>query len=214
MKRSRAESITGGSGDVNPQWMTLPVINLSAPNTFTSLQIPLPISRLPTKQGKAMVIEVLKVLLDWPAPSPGFLSTGGQTIIYYFQLTTARATQIIAGDPSAFAHFDLYIRGVSAGVNPQYVYMYEDPRILDLTDGAGHGILIATDSIWAAAETTNYQGALGAGPFSCRILYRFKEISLPEYIGIVQSQQSVTNWTTFLHFTNECVRIIWRCISN
>jgi hypothetical protein len=57
---------------------------------------------------------------------------------------------------------------------------------IDLTDGAGHGVLVATDSIFIGAATTSYAGA---ATFYARVFYRFKEVTLQEYIGIVQSQQ-------------------------
>lgn len=70
----------------------------------------------------------------------------------------------------------------------------ESVDVHDLTDGAGHGILVATDNIFVSCSisvgsvfVTQADAATGAA--SCNILYRFKEIALAEYIGIVQSQQ-------------------------
>lgn len=65
----------------------------------------------------------------------------------------------------------------------------------DLTDGAGHGVLVATDNIFLTLQTAatvvgasaTITAATGFG--ECAILYRFKEVGLAEYIGIVQSQQ-------------------------
>lgn len=55
----------------------------------------------------------------------------------------------------------------------------------NFSDGAGHGYLIATDSIFARLFT----GGTGvANTAYIRLLYRFKEVDLAEYIGIVQSQ--------------------------
>lgn len=56
----------------------------------------------------------------------------------------------------------------------------------DFSDGAGHGLLIATDSIFAALNST---ATTLTNIADCRLLYRFKEVPLAEYIGIVQSQQ-------------------------
>lgn len=57
----------------------------------------------------------------------------------------------------------------------------------DLTDGAGHGVLVATDAIYLQIFTTGVANTSETGRF--RMLYRFKNVSLAEYIGIVQSQQ-------------------------
>jgi len=57
----------------------------------------------------------------------------------------------------------------------------------DFTDGAGHGFLIGTDSIFARLSSV----ATGIpNVANIRLLYRWKSVPLAEYIGIVQSQQS------------------------
>lgn len=56
----------------------------------------------------------------------------------------------------------------------------------DCTDGAGHGVLVATDSIYIGIDSAGYANALTTG---FKILYRLKTVSLAEYIGLVQSQQ-------------------------
>lgn len=57
---------------------------------------------------------------------------------------------------------------------------------MDLTDKAGHGFLVATDQIYAYIQSAN----LGDNVTGyMRVQYRFKEVTLQEYIGIVQSQQ-------------------------
>lgn len=68
----------------------------------------------------------------------------------------------------------------------------EGVDIHDLTDGAGHGVLIATDNIWLTAFINGAVpdiGTTAALNVFCEILYRFKKVTLQEYIGIVQSQQ-------------------------
>jgi hypothetical protein len=66
--------------------------------------------------------------------------------------------------------------------------------IHDLTDGAGHGILVATDNIWLTGQlivaAPGGISVIASGVVFCDIFYRFKKVTLQEYIGIVQSQQS------------------------
>ena len=63
-----------------------------------------------------------------------------------------------------------------------------NPRLYvhDLTDGAGHGVLVGTDNIYLqiVSVTTG-----SANTINCKILYRWKDVSTTEYVGIVQSQQ-------------------------
>lgn len=70
----------------------------------------------------------------------------------------------------------------------------ESIDIHDLTDGAGHGILVATDQIFLTQQTglTSMGGSTAdtiTGFVQADLIYRFKEVKLQEYIGIVQSQQ-------------------------
>lgn len=72
----------------------------------------------------------------------------------------------------------------------------QNPDWHDLTDGAGHGVLVATDNIWlsilatAATADAGENAVLNVASSNCDLFYRFKEVTLQEYIGIVQSQQS------------------------
>jgi hypothetical protein len=61
-------------------------------------------------------------------------------------------------------------------------------NIIDVTDGAGHGILVATDQIFVGGIEAGITLA-GSSLMGARIMYRWKNVSLTEYIGIVQSQQ-------------------------
>lgn len=70
----------------------------------------------------------------------------------------------------------------------------ESPNVHDLTDGAGHGVLIATDNIYLSM--TLLSASIDGGSYTSNgqaradLLYRFKDVTLTEYIGIVQSQQA------------------------
>jgi len=61
-----------------------------------------------------------------------------------------------------------------------------EPYHDDLTDGAGHGVLVATDQIYCQISSSS-TGA--AQTCAGKIWYRWKNVGLAEYIGIVQSQQ-------------------------
>lgn len=89
------------------------------------------------------------------------------------------------GNSRMFAWCEMNIRaaftpGTGVGYN-QDVF-----QVIDLTDGDGHGILVATDNIYFQVTSNGFAGAQEQ---SAKLLYRFKEVSLVEYIGIVQSQQ-------------------------
>lgn len=59
-KRSRSDSLTGGTGDVNPQTLGGSVA-MSANDTFTQTTIPVPVNRVTSSSSYAQVIEILWV---------------------------------------------------------------------------------------------------------------------------------------------------------
>lgn len=184
MNRGRGDQLTGGSGDVNPQWFTLPPIACSAANTFTETLTPLPVQRFNQKSGKSLVLEVLKVQIffpEWDA-NP---AAGGNVAVAAYQLGTISQTAVNAGNPQNIISANRTWRGAFTAAG-SYFGTSENPFTLDLTDGDGHGLLVATDSIFQDVITSSFAGAAS---FNARILYRWKQITLQEYIGIVQSQQ-------------------------
>lgn len=166
--------LTGGTGDVSPQLLTMTVTQTAADTTTTAEQI-IPVQRLP-QGNKAQVMEVLKVYYDHN-------NTGevDQTLNCFLTTASFGTTAITAAEPRVFSFFRKTVQLTTSGM-----YIEQFPFTHDLTDGAGHGILIATDSIFMQAVSAT-TGA--ANTFRIKILYRWKNVLLPEYIGIVQSQQ-------------------------
>ena len=189
MKRARANSsdiLTGGTGDVNPQLLS-DSITMSAADTTTSQQIVLPIQRIAANApNHAIVMELLKVFVAYP--SFGAIANVAEVTETQALLFTTRnfdTTAVNFSDPSVFAAF---FRTRQAAFTAGGTYDTEERAIesFDLTDGDGHGILIATDSIFCQGRSANVGTAL---TYRWKLLYRWKRVSLPEYIGIVQSQQ-------------------------
>lgn len=207
-------TLTGGTGDVNPQWYKLQVPNgifltTTAVQSASATQAyPLPVSRLKqAASGKTTVIEVLKV--RWMNQLQLAANQAPHNAIYTVQSwLSTRAPNYIAA-PAAFSPFDptdgaivdqastvsVYGVDVNGQINAAS-FDNEGVNDHDLTDGDGHGILIATDNIWvslmltvASADVESYSAN---GYSTCWILYRFKDVSLTEYIGMVQSQQGQT----------------------
>ena len=185
MKRGRGDgTLTGGTHDVNPQWMVFNSNVQSAPNTFTEGVLNTPISRFPQGKGKSVVLEVLKVqfLMASVDTNP---AAGGTIITRSAQVTTSSQTGLIPSGTEVTAFYQDAYRGAFTAAGSYESAMSSTPMI-DLTDGAGHGMLVATDQVYFGVNTTGYANA---GSFACRMLYRFKLVTLEEYIGIVQSQQ-------------------------
>lgn len=183
MKRAN-DQLTGGSNDVNPQEFV--IVGVQSGNDVTTvIQQPLPIPRLPTRQGYNLVIEVLSVQFYW---TNGLVPVAGTAQTIVFNLTTnPNAISTVIGhlsDPRSIARW--FAQSALLGGGTATPFQVENDARFDLTDQAGHGILLATDNVFLqlGSATTGQ-----ANQAVCRFQYRWKEVTLTEYIGIVQSQQ-------------------------
>ncbi len=188
-KRARTAGgagLGGGTGDVKPQFLTLSTGDM-APDTYDVTQFALPVPRFGTMKSKATVFEILSV--DWYL-APAILTDGVHAVFGYLTTSTNRVDsepfilQDIATDvgrPQTFAATgENNILIVQGGLNATF------PRHVDLTDGAGNGILVATDTL--TIVTANVDDAANAVSVA-KIKYRLTNIGISEYVGIVQSQQ-------------------------
>jgi hypothetical protein len=184
-KRARGDSLTGGTGDVNPQTLTIGITQTTADNGIL-VQQALPIPRYPQKNGKSIVMEILKV--DFLRET--YLTAATESV--QVLLTTNPAAPLVATTPADMSAAVLDPRWIAAAwvdlVLSSAVGFADQSRIYstDLTDQAGHGYLVATDNLYLALRTIT---TAQINSFICRITYRFKEVSLAAYVGIVQSQQ-------------------------
>jgi len=174
MRRS-SDNLTGGTKDFNPQVFKVTVTQ-SAADTFTSSTNPLPVQRLPNGRS-AQVMEILKVA--W------FLTSAPAEVdnsITGFLTTKAYSSAPPTTDGPVIDHIRRNLLLTTSGE-----VFAEWPIVHDLTDGAGHGILIGTDNLYlhCGSSTTSLANTLVAW-----IYFRWKNVSLPEYIGMVQSQQN------------------------
>ena len=184
MKRGRAkDQLTGGSGDVNPQTVSVRVTQ-AVPTTTILAQFPIPIPRLPTREGKNLVIELLWVeYFELSAYQPVLNTTAFTLCLLTTTGALSSSIALALLDPRSLSQ---YYRANVNGANIDGVSNTQQYFIDDLTDGAGHGLLLATDQFYLQLYSLN----LGApADVVVKFAYRWKEVSLVEYIGIVQSQQ-------------------------
>lgn len=187
MKRGHSDVLTGGSKDVNPQILTL-TANQSAIDTDTDINVFLPVQRLNAKSGRSLVMEILRVkwfLLGMPTVAGAAVARFQALLTTNMQAPTAPNTA--ARDPRNISIYNMFWQ-VGAASNAGFQFNQEAfTKDDDLTDGAGHGVLVATDNMNINLQSAN-TGIVNN--MAVQILYRWKEITLVEYIGIVQSQQT------------------------
>ena len=162
-------------------------LQLSAANTATSLTLGTPIVRVGAgPANKSVIMEVLKVYVEMPAIDLDNAAATDRQMQFTFS-TVDLGTGLATFDNSrVFAQVSFDLRNAFTAAGTGTLNARNNPFVYDMTDGAGHGVLIATDNIFVQGNTTNQ---VSASIFRFKILYRFKEVSLVEYIGIVQSQQ-------------------------
>jgi len=167
-------SLTGGTKDVNPQYFHMTATQSSA-DAATTTAFPIPVQRL-NNRGRAMVMEVLKVF--WSTTS---LVEVDSSLSGWLTTSSAGST---ATDYSNTKIIDSITK--QRYITTSGTFSSMDPIIHDLTDGAGHGLLVATDVIYLQVSSATTSAA---NTIRCKVLYRWKDVGMSEYIGIVQSQQ-------------------------
>ena len=185
-KRARTgDQLTGGSRDVNPQFLSAPTLAQSAADTTTSVEVPLPISRI-ANSTRTTVVELLKVFVQL-SRLPAIAAVGESLDTETMALSTVNrtTTNAVLNDSSTICMVDLSQRGAFTAGGTYGNTMASTIITVDLTDGAGHGVLIGTDSVFLQLQSS---GTGAANSALVKLFYRFKTIGMFEWIGMVQSQ--------------------------
>lgn len=161
-------ALTGGTGDVNPQVWKITVA-AGASTNVTNSTVALPVQRL-RNQNKSMVMEVIKI----------------KYVLDYTQGTTDEFDVGVAVLPQPATGAVNQADGAIIDVNRFRRIAAVNTYMVDLTDAAGHGVLIATDKLTVfVRQSVN----MGITAFAY-IYYRWKNVGMAEYVGIVQSMSN------------------------
>lgn len=192
MSRKRqglGDDLTGGTKDVNPQFLS-GALTLSAANTATELTLGTPIVRVGqgASSSRSVIMEILKLWVDYPSLDADAAAATDRTMRFSVSTTSSGGTPAVLSldNPRVLIAVQTQLRNAFTAAGTGMLENSFQPQEIDFTDGAGHGVLVATDNIFIQATTL---GQAAASTFRFKFLYRFKEVSLVEYIGIVQSQQ-------------------------
>jgi len=185
------KALTGGTDDVNPQYLSAR-FSQSGTDSTDVFQFATPIVRVGSNSnGRATIMEILKVFMVLPdAPQAGAVQTAAAALMSLMTSNTSTPSTVVQfGDSRVIANPRYTIGHAFNAGGSGLTASTTEPKVFDLTDGAGHGLLVAVDNLFVQVDTT---GMAGARVFELKILYRFKTVSLTEYIGIVQSQQATS----------------------
>lgn len=185
---SYGDQLTGGTRDVNPQFLSGRIATAVA-NTAVELTLGTPIVRVGQDNAShATIMEILKIFVDLPTTDNETAAPNPHGSTFSISTTSSGATPAIVtlDNPRGLAFAQHVVRNAFTAAGSALLDIVNDTVEIDLTDGAGHGVLVATDNLFVQFTTVGFN-AVNAAAF--KILYRFKRVSLVEYIGIVQSQQ-------------------------
>lgn len=189
-KRARQSggSVTGGTGDIKPQILTLSSGVATLVSDYVVRQNSLPVPRFGSSKTKATIMEILSVdwylnledIQDATHTNFGYLTTNTQRTNQETVTTTTMRED--AENSRTFAMAVIHRGFVTSGMS-----IIAFPISIDMTDSNGNGLLIATDQLFVVGGNIN--GTVG-GSYIAKIKYRLVMVGITEYVGIVQSQQA------------------------
>lgn len=199
-RRNADGSLTGGTGDVNPQFYSTSVTE-SANDTTTTLAVQSPPGIGLSTSGKPLAMELLRVWVEFEAGTAPFSPTSAE-----FAPGATTASNAYVRVIGSSKNFSTTYPSLSMGDATVFFYarknliIYEStaastlavsddgPFQIDLTDGAGHGILYANQNIYLQVSSASTGGTIIA---RLKFLYREKYITEAELLGLVlQSNQN------------------------
>ncbi len=149
----------------------------SAADTFTTAQVFTPIPRLKTVGNKATVMELLYMETDLQTT----LNAAQEAVTVSFSLGSVPTAMLVFNDPRVFARRETQMMLLTSGAIIQ-----NDPVRQDLQSTDGFGYLLASDAFNVSILGTN-TGV--ANQVDWKLFYRFVDIPLSEFVGLVQSVQ-------------------------
>jgi hypothetical protein len=201
-KRTKADSdLSGGLDDNNPQVVSIsnpiPAFPVATQNQSFAQVINLPLppaSNVPV--NKAIVFEVTKVIFELPWNPVNVLAVNPTWLISLIELVQGVVTPlptlglgIANSQVVAHSHKTWFDAGAAGGAGT-----FDHVQVIDLTDDAGHGIILPTGTFTLLSNNQYNVPAIStqATGAACKIYYRYKLVPLQEYIQMVGSLINLT----------------------
>lgn len=195
---SGGDTLTGGSGDVNPQFfrtnITMAVNDTPNFNSFTLGPVGWSMASV-RGQDKGYVVEFLKI--GWDGAFSVAVAAGVNYILDYvlFSGTAPNGMDNQTRITAAKTAFNVvhHSQRVINCYTVSGTQLWTDPNWFDLTDGAGHGPVFPAGNFQLAITNSQGSSTNSKQGVMVTILYRIKEVPLVEYIGMLSQFASTTN---------------------
>lgn len=169
------------SSDNFPNFLTGKV-EQSSNDEFVVTTVFTPIPRLKTIGNRATVMEVLWIDIEFDSR---YDAEDFQTECQ-FQIGSLPSVTSRWNDPRVFAVWKILSQTITAATEGRALAVVDQIRRYDLTSKDGFGYLLASDSFNVVFKTEN---TARQNKLFWRMFYRFVDIPLAEFVGIVQSTQ-------------------------
>lgn len=178
----RRRNNNNNNGDIFPNFLTGVVTQAPGfPDTFATVQVNTPIPRIQTTRSgqKATVMELLWMEVLFPSIE---VSTALANLTMQMVIGIVPTVILAFNNPRVFAE----IR-VDTHLATQGMAITVQPLIYNFESSDGHGYLLAAESFHVSIFSANTAPAVNSAQW--RMYYRFIDIPLSEFIGLVQSTQ-------------------------
>lgn len=199
-KRGR-DALTGGTGNLNPQWYSTSAAQTGA-DTTTTVAVSTPPGIGLSTSGRPLAMEILKLLVEFEPsgggqwmPStanfaPGAAAESNSYVKLYCSSKNFGTTvpSLSFGDATVFAYARHQLAIYESTAASTLAVVDDGPIQIDMTDGDGHGVLFANQQIYLMV-VSNATGLTNVA--RVKFLYREKYITEAELLGLVlQSNQN------------------------
>lgn len=172
---------------MNPQ-LWIGYYEQDAVDTTVSKELNLPLNPIQGTGRRPQIVEILKVFWHFK-PLPQIAQATMEQDYHWGALSTLDhgANDMEGGERDLISYCRFGQKGAFTALGSCMQFEHND-YVQDLTDGAGHGVIVATPRLYVQIGS-NLHNDHGVD-LGIQILYRFKAVGLPEYIGVVSSQLS------------------------
>jgi len=183
-KRRRNNNGNGKRVDIFPNFLT-GTVTQGAVDSFTTVLVNTPIPRIQTTRSgqRATVMELLWIEVLFPNIKMEAPNTSLMTI---FTIGTTPTAVLPFNNPRVFAEVRLDSHVIVAGTDGRATMSTRQPWIYQMQSMDGHGYLLAAESFHVSIFST---ATVQQNIVEWRMYYRFIDIPLSEFIGLVQSTQ-------------------------
>ncbi len=183
-KRRRNNNGNGKRVDVFPNFLT-GTLTQSAADAFTTVLVNTPIPRIQTTRSgqRATVMELLWVEVLF---SNIKLEAANTALAIVFTIGTTPVAVLPFNNPRVFTEIRLDGHVLTAGASGIGTMFTRQPWVYNMQSMDGHGYLLAAESFHVSLFSATTAQANVA---EWRMYYRFIDIPLSEFIGLVQSTQ-------------------------